>query len=84
MPQPLWFVLIGFTAMLALFVALSSIEHAGTASAVSACFMAGATSILIIARMHDFPFEGSLALRPTDFANAANKVSALLSGVGAS
>jgi hypothetical protein len=82
-PPPLWSVLIGLTAMLALFVSLSAIENTATAFAVSASFTAGTTSILMLARLLDFPFEGALALPPTDFAHVAAKVSALLSGVGA-
>jgi hypothetical protein len=78
-PVPLWSVLIGFTTTLALFVALSAIEFASTAIAIAACFTAGTTSILIMARLLDYPFEGALGLRSTDFAEVIEKVSAILS-----
>jgi hypothetical protein len=77
-PVPLWFVLIGFTIILALFVSLSAIEYTSTAITIAACFTAGTTSILILARLLDYPFEGALGLRSSDFSAVVEKVSALL------
>jgi hypothetical protein len=77
-PMPLWTVLIGFTGILALFVTLSAIPDMITAVAISACFTAAIASILVLARLFDYPFEGALALPPKDFVELIGKVSALL------
>jgi hypothetical protein len=77
-PVPLWCVLIAFTIMLALFVSLSAIQYRPTAVAIAVCFTTGIVSILVIARLLDYPFEGALALRPTDFIDAIGKISDLL------
>jgi len=83
-PIPLWCVLIAFTIMLALFVSLSAIQYRMTAVAIAACFTTGIVSILVIARLLDYPFEGGLALRPTDFIEVIGKVSDLLNHVNVS
>ncbi|MGH6813854.1 MAG: hypothetical protein ACREDM_16475, partial [Methylocella sp.] len=83
-PVPLWCVLIAFTIMLALFVSLSEIQYRTTAVIIAACFTVGIVSILVIARLLDYPFEGALALPPTDFIAVTGKVSDLLSRVNAS
>lgn len=77
-PIALWCVLIAFTVVLALFVSFSGIAYAGTSIAIAACFASGIVSILVIGRLLDYPFEGALALRPTDFIELLGKVSALL------
>jgi hypothetical protein len=77
-PLPLWIVLIGFTIVLALFVSFSGIQYRSTAVAVTACFTAGIASILVVARLLDYPFEGALGLPPTDFVNVVGKISNLL------
>ncbi len=82
-PIPLWTVLIAFTLILTLFVSLSDIKYRTTAVAIAACFAAGISSILVLARLLDFPFEGSLALPPTDFVGVIGKVSDLLSHLNA-
>ena len=83
-PVPLWCVLIAFTIMLALFVSLSAIQYRITAVAIATCFTTGIVSILVIARLLDYPFEGGLALRPTDFIEIIGKVSDLLNHVNVS
>jgi len=77
-PIPLWCVLIGFTVTLAIFVAFSAIEYASTAVAIAACFTGGTVSILVIARLLDYPFEGALGLRSDDFAEVIDKVAVFL------
>ncbi len=77
MPVPLWGVLIAFTVMLATFVSLSQIQSEKIAVAVSACFAAGLVSILVIARLLDYPFEGATALSPADFVELIGKISDL-------
>ena len=83
-PVPLWCVLIAFTIMLALFVSLSAIQYRPTAVAIAVCFTTGIVSILVIARLLDYPFEGALALRPTDFIDAIGKISDLLNHMNVS
>lgn len=77
-PLPLWVVLIIFTAALALFVALSQIQYRTTAMTIAALFAAAIASILVLARLLDFPFEGAIALQPTDFVTVSGKVARLL------
>jgi hypothetical protein len=77
-PAPLWYVLIGYTVVLAIFVAFSAIDYAFTTVAIAACFTAGTTSILIMARLFDYPFEGALGLPPTDFSRLVEKIAALM------
>jgi hypothetical protein len=83
-PVPLWRVLIAFTIILTLFVALSAIQYRTTAVTIAACFTVGIVSILVIARLLDYPFEGALALRPTDFIEVIGKISDLLGHVNVS
>jgi hypothetical protein len=80
-PVPLWWALIGFTAVLSLFVSLSGIKYRMTAVAMAACFTVGIVSILVVAQLLDYPFEGALALRPEGFIEVAGKVSNLLNQV---
>jgi Protein of unknown function (DUF4239) len=80
-PVPLWWALIGFTAVLSLFVSISGIKYRMTAVAMAACFTVGIVSILVIAQLLDYPFEGALALRPEGFIEVAGKVSNLLNQV---
>ncbi|ACK52255.1 conserved hypothetical protein [Methylocella silvestris BL2] len=82
-PIALWCVLIGLALVLALSVSFSALQYASTAVAVAACFSAGIASILIVARLLDYPFEGALAQPPNDFVNLGGKVSALLNATSA-
>lgn len=77
-PGALWWVLIGFTITLGLFVSLSEIPYRSTAAVISACFAAGIASILVVARLLDYPFEGALALSNADFREVIDKISVLL------
>jgi hypothetical protein len=76
-PAALWSVLIAFTIMMTLFVSLSQIQSERVAVAISACFAAGLVSILVIARLLDYPFEGATALGPADFVALIGKISDL-------
>ena len=76
--------LIAFTILLALFVSLSAIQHRTTAVTMAACFTVGIVSILVIAKLLDYPFEGALALHPTDFIDVIGKISDLLGHVNVS
>jgi hypothetical protein len=76
-PGALWWVLIVFTITLSLFVSLSEIPYRMSAAAISACFAAGIASILVVARLLDYPFEGALRLHPDDFVAVVGKVSNL-------
>jgi hypothetical protein len=84
MPVALWCVLIAFTVMLALFVSFSEIQYAPTAVFIAACFTAGIVSILVTAKLFDYPFEGALALRPTGFVEVIDKISSLLNNLSMS
>jgi hypothetical protein len=72
-PGALWWVLIVFTITLSLFVSLSEIPYRMSAAAISACFAAGIASILVVARLLDYPFEGALSCAPTTSSQSSAK-----------
>ncbi len=80
-PGVLWIVLIGLELILVVFVVLSGLRYWASAALVSGLFAASVTSILVVARLLDYPFEGALALRPHDFLEVTNKVIGLLTTV---
>jgi len=77
-PGALWTVLIGFELILVAFVVLSGLRYWTSAALVSGIFAAALTSILVVARLLDYPFEGALALHSTDFADVIGKVGRLI------
>jgi hypothetical protein len=77
-PRPLWIVLIGFELILVTFVVLSGLRYWTSAALVAGIFTGAITSILVVARLLDYPFEGALALRSTDFVDVVGKVARLL------
>ena len=79
-PVALWCVLIAVTVMLTLFVSFSGIEYRHTSITLTVCFVGSIASILAIARLLDYPFEGALALSPADFVEVLHKVTGLLRG----
>ncbi len=80
-PAALWTVLVVFETVLVLFVSLSAIESKWIAVAFTATFAAGTTSILVLARMLDFPFEGGLALPSSDFLGLLGRLASLPQGM---
>jgi hypothetical protein len=81
-PGALWTVLIGFEFILVAFVVLSGLRLWTTAAFVSGIFAASVSSILVVARLLDYPFEGALALHPHDFLAVSGKVAELLTSLG--
>ncbi|WP_297297473.1 DUF4239 domain-containing protein [uncultured Methylovirgula sp.] len=81
-PGALWIVLISFELILVAFVVLSGLRYWTSAALVSGIFAASVSSILVVARLLDYPFEGALALPSTDFAVVIGKVTHLLGPIG--
>ena len=81
-PGALWTVLIGFELILAAFVVLSGLRYRASAAIVAGIFTTAVTSILVVARLLDYPFEGALALHATDFVSAVGKVTRLITPIG--
>ena len=81
-PGALWIVLISFEFILVAFVVLSGLRYWTSAALVSGVFTAAVSSILVVARLLDYPFEGALALHPTDFVAVIGKVTNLLAPIG--
>ena len=77
-PAPLWAILIGLTAILILFVAFSGISWPAVAIAFTGTFSAAIASILVIARLLEYPFEGALAISASDYADVLHKIGLLL------
>ncbi len=65
-PAVMWFVLITISVVLVLFIGLSGLEEPGR-TLFAAIFTGAMTMVLLLVQMLDFPFEGALALPPTDF-----------------
>ena len=80
-PILLWTILVAFSTVLVVFVSLSGIEQKLVAITFTATFAAAIASILILARLLDYPFEGGLALAPNDFVSLLSKVTGLLQSV---
>ncbi len=76
-PAALWGVLIGLTAVLSSFVAFAGIEDRPTAVTVAVIFTAGTVSVLLVARLLNYPFEGALALTPANFIETLGNITAL-------
>ncbi len=81
-PGPLWAVLITFAIVLETFVALAALAWPATAFAFSALFASAVTSILVVARLLDYPFEGALGIPPHDFVDLLEKLRLLLAATG--
>ncbi len=81
-PGALWTVLIGFELILAAFVVLSGLRYRASAAMVAGIFTTAVTSILVVARLLDYPFEGALALHATDFVSVVGKVARLITPIG--
>ena len=81
-PGPLWAILIVFAIVLQMFVALAALSWPAVAFAFSAVFASAVTSILIVARLLDFPFEGALGIEPSDFIDLLTKLRLLLAAAG--
>ena len=77
-PLALWAVLIGFTALLAAFVAFAGVEGRTTAAVVAFLFAASTVSILTVTALLNYPFEGALALTPADFQHTLGNIDALM------
>jgi hypothetical protein len=78
LPTILWVVLIGFSLILMLFVAFSSIEHYLWLTLFVTTFAVCVSAILALVGLLNYPFQGALALTPADFAERLADVMALL------
>ncbi len=67
--------------MLVLFVALAGVEEPGR-TLFAVVFTGSISLVLVLVRMLDFPFEGALALPPTDFVKLLQEVEALTHASG--
>ncbi len=78
LPDVLWIVLIGFDAVLTVFVAFSGLLNYLSLALFSMLFSTFATTTLVLVRLLDYPFEGALGLSPDDYARTMLKVLDLL------
>jgi hypothetical protein len=77
-PILLWCLLIGFGAVLAIFVTLAGVENGGALISFAVTFAAAVAAILVLIHLLDYPFEGALALGPQPFAVALSKITAMM------
>jgi hypothetical protein len=78
LPTILWVVLIGFSLILMVFVAFSSIERYLWLTLFGTTFAVCVSAILALVGLLNYPFEGALALTPADFVERLADVVALL------
>ena len=82
LPEILWVVLIGFSLILMVFVAFSSIERYSWLTLFVTTFAICVSAILSLVALLNYPFQGALALTPSDFVDRLGDVTALLRGLG--
>jgi hypothetical protein len=78
LPMILWIVLIGFSLILLVFVAFSSIERYFWLTVFVTTFALCVSAILALVGMVNYPFQGALALTPADFLARLADLTALL------
>jgi hypothetical protein len=81
-PAVLWVILVGFSLILMTFVSLSGVQRYLSLSFFSVTFAICISSILILVRLLEYPFEGAIAISSTSFAETLSKVVDLLHSVG--
>lgn len=82
LPPFLWSMLLALSTILVLFVAFSGLERRGRLLFV-AVFAGSLALVLVSVRMLDYPFEGALALSPTNFQLLFRELNGLLIRGGA-
>jgi hypothetical protein len=78
LPTIVWAVLIGFSVLLSVFVALSGVETYRWLTLFGVTFAVCASAILSLVALLNYPFEGAIALTPADFAERLAEIQALL------
>ena len=79
LPGAVWTVLIGLAVILIGFVLFAGLERAGHIVLATA-FAASTVGVLVLVKLLDYPFEGSLSLHPDDFIKTLGEVTALVAG----
>jgi hypothetical protein len=78
LPMVLWVILTGFSLILMAFVALSGVQGHLSLTLFSVTFAICVSSILILVRLLDHPFEGAIGISSASFAGTLGKIVALL------
>ncbi len=78
LPALLWVVLVGFSLVLLVFVAFSSIERYLWLTIFVMTFAFCVSAILALVGMVNYPFQGALALTPADFVDRLADLMALM------
>ena len=81
LPEVLWIILAGFSLVLTAFVTLSGVRRFFLLALFSATFAICISSILILVRFLEYPFEGAIGISPANFAETLNKVVELLHSI---
>lgn len=82
LPPVLWLVLIGFGLILMAFVAFSGVESAVWLTALGLTFAVCVSTTMALVGLLNYPFDGALALKPTDFMMRLQDVTVLLQSIG--
>ncbi len=78
LPVILWVVLIGFSLVLMVFVAFSSIERYLWLTLFGTTFAVCVSAILALVGLLNYPFQGAIALTPVDFVDRLADIAVLL------
>ena len=78
LPGVVWLVLFGYSIILITFVAFSGLEQPQALMLFALTLVACIGATLVLVRLLDYPFEGPLAIPPTDFASRLAMVLDLL------
>jgi Protein of unknown function (DUF4239) len=81
LPLALWVILAGFSLVLMAFVALSGVRCFFLLALFSVTFATCISSILILVRLLEYPFEGAIGISPASFSETLSKVIELLHSV---
>jgi len=79
LPGAVWTVLIVIAVILIGFVLFAGLEVPGHIVLATA-FAASTVGVLVLVKLLDYPFEGSLSLKPDDFIKTLGEVTAMVAG----
>jgi hypothetical protein len=82
LPTVLWVILTGFSLILMVFVTMAGIHRYLFLALFSVTFAVCISSILLLVRLLEYPFEGAIGISSANFAETFGKVSDLLRLVG--
>ena len=81
LPVILWVIIVGFSMVLMVFLALASIERYLWLMAIGTTFAICVSAVLAMVGLLNYPFQGAIALTPGDFIDRLGDITALLQSI---